>query len=118
MFAGTSRSHRIIFLLALPLALILVACTQPAPPAPTHPLSSDPVVRWIQQHAIPLHTVNPGGSDADLAPLKQIVGHTSVIGLGEETHGTHEFIEIKARLAEFLISNMDFTTFVMENNWG
>lgn len=118
MVTGTSGRHRIFFLLLLLPALMLLSCTQTTPPAPTHPLSSDPVVRWIQQHAIPLRTINPGGSDADLAPLKQIVAHASIVGLGEETHGTHEFIEIKARLAEFLITDMGFTTFIMENNWG
>jgi erythromycin esterase len=46
------------------------------------------------------------------------VGTASIVGLGEETHGTHEFIEMKARLVEFLISNMGFTTLVMENDWG
>jgi erythromycin esterase len=40
------------------------------------------------------------------------------VGLGEETHGTHEFIQGKARLAEYLIAHLGFTTFVMENNWG
>jgi erythromycin esterase len=118
MFAGTSGFRRILLYCLPPLALILVACTQAAPLAHTRTLSSDFVVRWIQQNAIPLRTTNPGGSDADLAPLKQIIGHASIVGLGEETHGTHEFIDIKARLAEFLISTMGFTTFVMENDWG
>ncbi|MHB8600097.1 MAG: erythromycin esterase family protein [Ktedonobacteraceae bacterium] len=118
MFSGTARFRRVLFLLLLPLALLLAACSQAAPPAPTHVLSSNPVVRWIQQNAIPLRTTDPGGSNADLAPLKQIVGNASIVGLGEETHGTHEFIDIKARLTEYLISTLGFTTFVMENDWG
>jgi erythromycin esterase len=97
--------------------MVLAACTQTAP-AHTQTPSSDPVVRWIQKNAIPLQTTDPGRSDADLISLKQIVGNASIVGLGEETHGTHEFIDIKARLAEFLISNMGFTTFIMENDWG
>jgi erythromycin esterase len=76
------------------------------------------VVRWIEQHALPLRTSAPGGSDADLAPLKSIVGTATIVGLGEATHGTHEFIDMKARLVEFLISAMGFTTLVMENDWG
>jgi erythromycin esterase len=97
--------------------MVLTACTLTAP-AQTHTPSSDPVVRWIQKNALPLQTSDPGGSDTDLISLKQIVGNASIVGLGEETHGTHEFIEIKARLAEFLISTMGFTTFIMENDWG
>lgn len=95
----------------------LTACTQTTPPA-HQPPTADPVVGWIQQHASPLQTVDPGGSDADLAPLRPMVGQASIVGLGEETHGTHEFFQIKARLAEFLIAHLGFTAFVMENNWG
>ncbi|MBV9228852.1 MAG: erythromycin esterase family protein, partial [Chloroflexi bacterium] len=116
--SGNTPGFRRIPLLFSLLLIALVACAQSSPSTKTPMLSSDPVVRWIQQHAIPLRTPTPGGSDADLAPLKQIVGSASIVGLGEETHGTHEFIEIKARLVEFLISNMGFTTLVMENDWG
>ena len=98
--------------------MVLAACTETAPPAHTSTTSSDPVIRWIQQHAIPLRTTDPGGSNADLAPLQQIVGNAGIVGLGEETDGTHEIIDIKARLTEFLISDMGFTTFIMENDWG
>jgi erythromycin esterase len=114
--------HRIVSLFrrfylipACLLVLTLTGCMQGLHLIPT---SSHPVVDWIQQHAIPLQTTNQGSADADLAPLQQIVGNASIVGLGEETHGTHEVIDLKARLAEFLISTMGFTTFVMENSWG
>lgn len=112
------RSVSLLFLLTL--AVVLTACmpTQTAPAVQTLTLSSDPVVRGIQQRAIPLRTTAPGGSNADLVPFTQTVGTASIVGLGEETHGTHEMIDIKARLSEFLISTMDFTTFIMENDWG
>lgn len=91
---------------------------QVALPACGQALSIDPVVRWIRHNAIPLRTANPGDSDADLASLKQVVANASIVGLGEATHGTHEFFTMKARIAEFLMSKMGFTTFVMENDWG
>ena len=109
------RRTPLLFILLL---ITLVACTQSSSSTKTTAFSANPVIRWIQQHAIPLRTTTPGGSSADLAPLKQIVGTASIVGLGEETHGTHEFIEMKARLVEFLISDMGFTTLVMENDWG
>ncbi len=103
MLTRTSGLRRVPLPFLLPLVLLLVACMQQATPAPqTQKLRSDPVVHWIQHNAIPLQTTNPGGSDADLAQLKQIVGTASIVGLGEGTHGTHEFINIKARLAEYL----------------
>jgi erythromycin esterase len=118
MPANTSGFRPVFLVFLLTLAVVLAACTQTAPPAHTPTPSSDPVIRWIQQHAIPLRTTDPGGSNADLASLKQIVGNAGIVGLGEETHGTHEIIDIKARLTEFLISDMGFTTFIMENDWG
>jgi erythromycin esterase len=106
-------------LLLLASALSLASCSSGSASTPHQtPSGTDAVVRWIQQHAVPLRSADPGGSDGDLAALPQMVGQASLVGLGEETHGTHEFIEVKARLAEYLIGNLGFTTFVMENNWG
>jgi erythromycin esterase len=80
--------------------------------------ATDPVISWISQHADPLRTTQPGGSDADLQPLQQVVGNASIVGLGEATHGTHEFFTLKTRILEYLVTRMGFNTFVMENNWG
>jgi len=118
MFGNTIGFRYSPLLLFFLLLVILSACTQPLPSKQPPPPSSDPVVSWIKQHAHPLTTTLPEGSDTDLALLPQIIGQASIVGLGEETHGTHEFIDMKARLVEFLISKMGFTTFVMENNWG
>lgn len=118
MFVGNFSFRRLSLLLLFLITLTVATWTPTALPAHAQALSSDPVVCWIQRNAIPLRTSDPGGSDADLAPLKQIAANASIVGLGEATHGTHEFLNMKARLAEFLISHMGFTTFVMENDWG
>lgn len=104
-------------LLVLSLGLVLASCNQqaPTPKAPSRPLG--PVGTWIRQHAIPLKTAEPGGSDVDLLPLQQVVGDASIVGLGEATHGTHEFFTIKQRVLEFLVEHMGFTTFALENGW-
>lgn len=97
---------------------MLAGCSQA--PAVKHTDSTDAnaVSSWIQQSAIPLKTSAPGELDTDLQPLVQKVGNATIVGLGEETHGTHEFFDMKARITEFLITKMGFNTFVMENNWG
>ena len=102
----------------LSISLLPMSCSQAQPVVNQHTTSSDPVITWLQQHALPVKTTEPGGSDADLQPLESIVGNASIVGLGEETHGTHEFITMKARVVEFLITHMGFMTFIMENNWG
>ena len=104
-------------LLCLSLSVLLVSCGQPSPSptVPTH--TTDPVKTWIRQHAIPFRTSEPGGSDDDLQPLEQIVGNATIVGLGEATHGTHEFFTMKHRLLEFLVNKMGFTTLAIENGW-
>ncbi|WP_119068083.1 erythromycin esterase family protein [Aggregatilinea lenta] len=78
----------------------------------------DPAITaWLQANAIPFDTAEPGGSDADLMPIREIVGDARIVALGEATHGTHEFFAMKHRLIEFLIEEMGFTVFAMEANW-
>ena len=63
---------RCISLLFSLLLIALVACEQSNPSTKTPGSGSAPVIRWIQQHALPLRTFTPGGSDADLAPLMSL----------------------------------------------
>lgn len=104
-------------LLILILSLPLVSCSQSAPSPPAPVQATGPVATWIQQHALALTSVEPGGSDADLQPLQQIIGNATIVGLGEATHGAHEFFSIKVRFFEFLVEKLGFTTFAIENGW-
>ncbi len=105
------------FLLAVLCTSFMLASCNQAPPT-NNTDSADAVSSWIQRSALPLKTSAPGGSDTDLRPLVQKVGNATIVGLGEETHGTHEFFDMKARITEFLITKMGFDIFIMENNWG
>ncbi len=113
-----SQSHYFYLLVTLCISFMLISCGEIASTRRTDSIDVAAVDSWIQRSAIPLKTSTPGGSDADLQPLVQKVGNATVVGLGEETHGTHEFFDMKARITEFLITKMGFNTFVMENNWG
>ena len=57
-----------------------------------------------------------GAGFEDLQPLKQIIGDARIVALGEGTHGTREFFQMKHRLVEFLASEMGFTVFSIEAN--
>ncbi|GCE45423.1 erythromycin esterase [Thermosporothrix hazakensis] len=86
----------------------------------TQPVSAvgNPVEHWLSTHARPLHTTNPEGSLDDLNVLRGMVANASIVGLGEATHGTHEFFTLKHRLVRFLVEKMGFTTLAMEENWN
>ncbi len=71
-------------------------------------------IAWMRDRAVPLRTVVAGSGFEDLAALKEKIGGARVVALGEATHGTREFFQMKHRLLEFLVSEMGFTAFGIE----
>jgi erythromycin esterase len=49
-----------------------------------------------------------------MAPLKKIVGDARIVALGEASHGTREFFQMKHRMLEFLVTQMGFSILSME----
>ncbi|MEU6767441.1 erythromycin esterase family protein [Streptomyces sp. NPDC046853] len=78
--------------------------------------SADPVPA-IERAAHPLRSTDPGGSTGDLRPLGRMVGDAKVVGLGEATHGSHEFFTMKDRVFRYLVEEKGFTTFAQEVSW-
>lgn len=72
------------------------------------------VIAWIKEHAVPIETVEAGHDFRDLEPLRAIIGNAQVVGLGEATHGTREFFQLKHRLFEFLAREMGFSILAVE----
>jgi erythromycin esterase-like protein len=91
---------------ALLLWALLVALGSSAPEPET----------WIRAHAIPIQTVEAGHGFDDLQALAKVVGDARIVSLGEATHGTREFFQLKRRLIEFLTSQKGFTIFSIEAN--
>jgi len=77
-----------------------------------------PVVKWLHSHAVRLATVEPETGFEDLKPLRKIVGRARVVLLGEATHGSREFFQLKHRILEFLASEMGFNVFAQEGMWA
>jgi erythromycin esterase len=71
---------------------------------------------WIRSHSIPLTTSRAGSGFDDLRSLKTIIGDARIVALGEATHGTREFFQLKHRITEYLASEMGFTLFAIEAN--
>jgi erythromycin esterase-like protein len=74
------------------------------------------VSEWMAARAVRLETPQYGHGFADMQPLKKIVGNARIVSLGEATHGTREFFQLKHRMLEFLASEMGFTLFSIEAN--
>ena len=105
--------------ITLPLTLLLEMRTidrtdvkTPEPePAPKE------VPDWFRSQAVPLKTSRPGSGFEDLQALKAMIGDARIVSVGEATHGTREFFQLKHRILEFLVSEMGFTIFGIEANW-
>lgn len=72
------------------------------------------IVDALTNYVMPFNTVVAGNGFEDLQPLKEILKDVKYIGLGEATHGTREFFQMKHRLLEFLVKEMGFSVFAME----
>jgi protein-L-isoaspartate(D-aspartate) O-methyltransferase len=54
---------------------------------------------------------------ADLAPLMERIGDARLVLLGEATHGTAEFYDMRARITRHLIEHKGFTVVAVEADW-
>lgn len=78
--------------------------------------ASEKQVAWVRSEAIPFETTDPKHSLRDLRPITEIVSNARIVGLGEGTHGTREFFQMKHRLTELLAKESGFTVFAIEAN--
>ena len=83
-------------------------------PSPAPDLASPE--EWIAANAVRLTTPEAGNGFSDMQPLKKIVGDSRIVALGEATHGTREFFQLKHRMLEFLATEMGFSIFSIEAN--
>ncbi len=81
------------------------------------PESVKPVLAELKQRATPLTTTEAGKPMDDLAAFGKAVGDARIVSLGEASHGTREFFQMKHRLLEYLVLNRGFTVFAIEANW-
>jgi erythromycin esterase len=89
-----------------------VTTTLPASPPP-----DDAALRWLASRSARLRTTDPAARDAsDLQHFDAMVGDARVVGLGESTHGTREFFQLKHRLLAHLVETKGFRLFAIEAN--
>ncbi|MFE3765533.1 erythromycin esterase family protein [Streptomyces sp. NPDC059104] len=100
---------------ALPAPAATAAPTAPAPTG-TNGQQAD-ALRALERAAHPLRSTEPGGNTADLRALDAMIGEARVVGLGEATHGSHEFFAMKQRVFSHLVEEKGFTTFALEMSW-
>lgn len=72
----------------------------------------------LATHATPLKTTDLDAPLSDLDPLRDRLADATVIGLGEATHGTREFFELKARLIRYLVAELGCRLVALEADFA
>jgi erythromycin esterase len=65
-----------------------------------------------------LSSYNPNDNDDDLKQLDNYFENVTVVGMGESTHGTHEFFTMRHRIFKYLVENHQFNTFFLEADYA
>ncbi|MEO1527449.1 MAG: erythromycin esterase family protein [Planctomycetota bacterium] len=74
---------------------------------------------WVEESAIELTTVDPSSENLrDLESLDGVLSGRRIIGMGESTHGTRDFFQLKHRVFRHLVENHDFKLFGIEASFA
>jgi erythromycin esterase len=69
---------------------------------------------WIKSNTHPIRTLDTSSPDDDLEPIIDAVRNKRVIALGESSHGTAEFYQIKQRLIAKMVRELGVKSFYLE----
>ena len=95
-------------------ALALSACHTGADGGVDGADTRDRALEAVAAASHSIAAIAPGDSVADLEFLGQYVRDARVVGLGEATHGTREFFQLKHRVFQYLVEREGFRTFAIE----
>jgi erythromycin esterase len=70
---------------------------------------------WARDHVYPIASVGESPDDADLKPLRGIVGGAQVIAFGEPVHGAHEPLAMRNRLIRYSVTQLGVTAVALES---
>jgi erythromycin esterase len=72
--------------------------------------------QWARQHVHRISSVDKASGDADLRPLRDIIGNAQVVAFGEPFHGGHEPLAMRNRLIRYAVTRLGFTAVALETS--
>lgn len=72
-------------------------------------------IETLNKRIIPIKSLEPNSPIKDLIPLKDIIGNSSIIALGENSHGSSSIYKLKLRMVKYLVENKGFSIFALES---
>lgn len=112
------KKQNYILLLLIVFSLFLQACNENIADPEYNPegqISAE--LTELEKYLVPLSSADPESSLDDLLSLASI-GEARIIGLGEATHGTKEFFELKHKIFKYLVENHGVRVFAIEADMG
>ena len=95
------------YLVLLSLAFLIAVHGQNAPTQTFH--------EWARDHVRPIPSVDKDThDDADMQPLRNIIGDAHVVAFGEPVHGAHEPLAMRNRLIRYGVTRLGFTAVALE----
>lgn len=71
--------------------------------------------QWARDHVHPIASVDgDANGDADLQPLRGIIGDAQILAFGEPVHGAHEPLAMRNRLIRYGVTRLGFTAVALE----
>ena len=81
-------------------------------------VGDDEMDTWLRHQAIPIECATSGQGAKDLAPLRHWLHGVKIVGMGEVTHGTKEFFQVKLRILRQLVTEMGFKVLAIEASYS
>ncbi|MEZ3164681.1 erythromycin esterase family protein [Halorubrum sp. RMP-47] len=76
-----------------------------------------PPTESLTDHTVSLGTADPAASLPERGPLRDRLADAAVVGLGEATHGTREFFELKGQFIRHMVAELDCRLVALEANF-
>lgn len=113
------KRHFTLAYVVLFICLTVAGCTtgDPSDTQDQENILTPLIVDQLNRLTVPLKPNPMNISDSELASLDGL-GDAQVVGLGEATHGTREFFQMKHRIFQYLVENHGFKIFVIEADFG
>lgn len=76
------------------------------------------IIKELKENLVEIKTSIGTDNNLDLRFLDEYIKDKYIIGLGEATHGTKEFQDVRTRIISYLVENLGFRAIVLEESFG
>jgi erythromycin esterase len=72
-------------------------------------------IEALDKRIVPIKYLETNSATQDLIPLKNIIGNSTIVALGENSHGSSSIYKLKLRMIKYLVENEGFSIFALES---